>query len=297
MVIQQTNSMNIPQLKYEKDDEMIMRYAVTTRTIELKDWNIDVKIAHRKGQRSTMEDHIVLVKPYESKQTTYISVVIIDGHRTHPLAIDKVITHLKNLFQRPYTHTELQQLIYSIESGWQVQGGFVFHIVTFSYSNVTPNVITVQRYQVGDCNSTLLYRRGLILDWMVNHNVMEQSERQRVFPWIERQKVGGVLQCTRVVGNKKLKEQLIKQGASKDLLSPVVASEIFRMDKNVNKCLFIGGTDGCIQKNRETSALRIRILELWNANCIVSNLMYKWLEQSNISDNNALIMMEFQRNI
>jgi hypothetical protein len=40
----------------------------------------------------------------------------------------------------------------------------------------------------------------------------------------------GVLQCTRVLGNKEIKDEIEKQGGSGSLLNPVVDYEMYRFE-------------------------------------------------------------------
>lgn len=238
-----------------------------------------------------MEDIIVFTKPKEVHGYVYLNIMIMDGHNTQTKELEYHVTKLRTFLDTPYTDIQLQSFIHMLEEKWIYSGGYVLHIIQISYPKLFPTRVKIKRYQIGDCNSICINTKGICGDWMEQHNVKNMRERQRLLPWIYNQRVDGVLQCTRVVGNKKIKEKIVNKGAPKDSLAPTFSTETFIAEKKSNY-LCIGGTDGCMQTYLDEPKLCNHIFSQWIKGCMVKDLMYQWLSRSSITDNNALVMIE-----
>lgn len=79
------------------------------------------------------------------------------------------------------------------------------------------------------------------------HNLTNESEAKRCEEFIQGDRVGGVLQNTRVIGNRELKDSLPQQAD----LDPLVDSDRHRIG-NRDWFAIVLGTDGCFRESFQT---------------------------------------------
>ena len=212
-----------------------------------------------------------------------------DGHATFPLELEEFFLSCKNKLKKPFDDSpkcrkEWQELVDTYERNWSSSGGVVFHIVSISFDN-TSSTLKCVRYQIGDCNSIFI-SNGVKMPLMYRHNIFQMEELQRVMPYIENGRVGNVLSCTRVLGNKDLKEKL-----PDSLLTPrfLVETSTFSLNKDDSKGMFICGTDGIMSS---TKCLQwLQKVKCKNMNCI--QLADECMNRTGKEDNVSFIIIEF----
>ena len=86
---------------------------------------------------------------------------------------------------------------------------------------------------------------------MKTHNVNQLRERKRVKDILKNNKVAGILSCTRVIGNQRIKNKL---GEKRQLIDPIADCDSNMIQDN--KVLIIGGTDGCFSSDKKSNSIR-----------------------------------------
>lgn len=278
--------------------QRIITPSVDTCTIKLYPWNISIIGKCVQGERNKMEDFILFEKPFIKHDTCYCQCMVIDGHSIHPFEVYEFMEECKQYLKIPIKTTLIpnwQKLINTFEHKWSDCGGVVFHIISIQFPKEDPRSFSIYRLQVGDCNSVLFDSNETKMNQMYVHNTTQREERDRVLPWLHNERVGGVLQCTRVLGNTELKKDLTNgNGAPDNLLFPTILYKRNHFTIESGDWLGIIGSDGCMS-NQDRMNMIINILQKKMSEKVDLNSMIDMgIQMSDSSDNIGMIMIRFE---
>ena len=259
------------------------------RKIRLDPWDITIIGEQSMGAKAEMEDELWFQPSFTIDNKTYLQFFVIDGHKTHQLELSRCVGELQGLMKAPLTKSLVQTWMTNMDNKWKWNGGVVVQLVSIQFSERVPDICEVHRFQVGDCNSVVFNRKVLFMPCMQVHNVSNPRERHRLEKYISNNRVMGVLQCTRVLGNKEIKEEIEKMGGSGSLLNPVVDYEMYRFDRP-ESFIFALGSDGCFQGQMATNMI---LSQIKKSNSL-DEMVDTWISMSSKTDNSSIIMAEFR---
>ena len=240
------------------------------------------------GTKAEMEDEVWFQPSFTIDNKTYLQFFVIDGHKTHQLELMRCIERLQSLMKQPLTHSLVQDWMTMMDNRWTWNGGVVIQLVSIQFSERVPDICEIHRFQMGDCNSVVFNSKNIFAPCMQVHNVSNPSENQRLKDYISNNRVMGVLQCTRVLGNKEIKEEIVKAGGGETLLNPRVDYQVYRFPRP-ESFIFALGSDGCFQNQMTTNMILSQIKKCKSLDQMVD----QWISMSSKTDNSSIIMAEF----
>lgn len=262
----------------------------------LQSWDVDIVVKRRRGHRFTMEDYVWFEPPFESSGRQYVQCFVLDGHSTHPLELESLYEKGKQCIKAPFHADRWQTMVGEEDARWSSNGGLVVHVVSLSFPIADPRQVLVIRGQIGDCNSVIVQSNAAIARPMEVHNTTNPKEFARVSPWCSRGRVGGVLECTRVIGNTKLKHSLVAKGAPADLLYPLLLTEITHHRIKNDRWVAVVGTDGLFGDRDRVDAVSHITHSMIQRDVATETIADLWLNASSHNDNVAFVLLSFTYN-
>lgn len=126
------------------------------------------------------------------------------------------------------------------------------------------------------------------------HNTSNREEYKRVEPWCVRGRVGGVLECTRVIGNKDIKQKMEREGAPMDMLTPIFLKEKTIHCIRDNHWMTVVGTDGLFGDVNHVETLIGLTQKMMSHLVQIETIARVWLGSSSPEDNVAFVLLAFK---